>query len=110
MRDMLPPPTAASWSFLPLGNPALPLTQDSVLCGVAALWASSLKKLTDTDGLLPADVSHAFQPRDNVFMCSYLLGYAPVCVNASPLKAITLLYVQVRFPISWVGMTHVWDS
>ena len=25
VRDMLPSPTAASWSFLPLGNPTLPL-------------------------------------------------------------------------------------
>ena len=56
---MLPTPIAASWSFLPLGDLTLPLTQDLVLlCGVAALQASSLRTLTGTDGLLPVDVSH----------------------------------------------------
>lgn len=62
MLDMLPTPTAKKKKNLEFSSPwkSHPtLTQDLVLlCGVAALQASSLRTLTGTDGLLPVDASH----------------------------------------------------
>lgn len=105
MRDMLPSPTAASWSFLPLGNPTLPLLKSQFCVELQPSGLPRSRRLLTQMGfsqlMFLIHFSHlitclcAHTP-----MSSYTYGYTPMCVNASPLKPITLFHVQIRFAIS----------
>ena len=100
MLGSLPPLIGASWFFPPLVNPTHSYSRLS----------SSMRPCCPPDFLAPdaywhrwASLSWYFSYTLVTWWCVYvrILGYMPMCMDASLLKAITLFHVQVRFPISW---------